>query len=232
MKNVIVNGLKIYSPENRQELIKKAMDSKSILVAINAEKIMHVDEDTLSIINDNIGYPDGYGAILALKQKGCTNSVKIPGCELWLDIVKSYSSHKSFYLVGGTENTIKETVEKLEMEYPSMSIVGSRNGFFNDQSQIDKLIEDIAFRKPDIVFVAMGSPKQEQLMKRMQIRHSALYQGLGGSFDVYTGNVNRAPNIFIKLNLEWLYRLLQEPTRIKRQIYLAKFIYDVGRKKY
>jgi len=87
------------------------------------------------------------------------------------------------------------------------------------------LIKDISNRKPDVIFVAMGSPKQELLMEDMQKQHPALYQGLGGSFDVYTGNVDRAPTWWVSKNLEWAYRLLKQPSRIKRQIHLVRFFY-------
>ena len=87
------------------------------------------------------------------------------------------------------------------------------------------LIKDLFRKKPDVVFVAMGSPKQELLMEEMQQKHAALYQGLGGSFDVYTGNVDRAPKWWVKNNLEWAYRLVKQPSRIKRQIHLVRFLY-------
>ena len=87
------------------------------------------------------------------------------------------------------------------------------------------MIEDIAEKRPDVVFVAMGSPKQELLMEEIQKRHKAIFQGLGGSFDVYTGHVPRAPKWWVDHNLEFAYRLLKEPKRIKRQIYLVKYAY-------
>lgn len=86
------------------------------------------------------------------------------------------------------------------------------------------LLDDIAAKKPDVVFVAMGSPKQELLMEEMLERHEAIYQGLGGSFDVYTGHVERAPKWWVDHNLEFAYRLVRQPSRIKRQIYLVKFL--------
>ena len=73
----------------------------------------------------------------------------------------------------------------------------------------------------------MGSPKQELLMQEMQQHHPAIYQGLGGSFDVYVGNVERAPRWWVKNNLEWAYRLVKQPTRIKRQIHLVRFFFKI-----
>ena len=73
----------------------------------------------------------------------------------------------------------------------------------------------------------MGSPKQEQLMERIQKEHEAVYQGLGGSFDVYTGHVKRAPEWWVNNNMEWTYRLLSQPLRIKRQVHLIRFFYKL-----
>lgn len=115
--------------------------------------------------------------------------------------------------------------------YPPYNIVGYRNGYLKEENAEEKLIEDIARKKPDVVFVAMGSPKQELLMERIQKCHSAIFQGLGGSFDVYTGHVQRAPKWWVDHNLEFAYRLIKEPKRIKRQIHLVKYAYWLITKK-
>lgn len=218
-----LNGVKTYAPQSREELISYAMSQKSILVAVNAEKILHATDATRAIINRNVGYPDGTGAVWALQKKGHKNTVKIPGCELWLDIVRSYHNTKTFYLVGGHQVVIDATVTQLKKEYSGIQIVNHRNGFIKNEEEQKELIEDIVSKQPDIIFVAMGSPRQELLMEEIQKQHSALYQGLGGSFDVYTGAVKRAPAWWVKNNLEWTYRLIKQPTRIKRQIHLVRF---------
>jgi len=223
MKSKKVNGIKCYAPASREELMEYAIIKNSILVAVNAEKILKANAQMKSIINRNVGYPDGVGAVWALEKKGVKNTLKIPGCELWLDIIKKFKNDKSFYLVGGKEEVIQRTVQKLETEFPNINIKGYRNGYIASDQEGQKLIEEISTKKPDIIFVAMGSPKQELLMEEMQKRHPALYQGLGGSFDVYTGNIKRAPDWWIKNNLEWAYRLLKQPTRIKRQVVYLKF---------
>jgi len=220
-----LNGVKTYAPQSREEMISYGFENKSILVAINAEKILHATDESRSIINRNLGYPDGVGAVWALEKKGCENVAKMPGCELWLDIVQQFYKDKTFYLVGGKEVIIQKTVTKLQNEFPGINIVSFRNGYVKTDIEKQHLISDIQDKKPDIVFVAMGSPKQELLMEEMQQTHSALYQGLGGSFDVYTGNVDRAPQWWVKNNLEWAYRLIKQPSRIKRQIHLIQFIY-------
>lgn len=220
-----INGVKTYAPQSRKELISYALKMKSLLIAINAEKILHATNESRDIINRNLGYPDGVGAVWALEKKGCQNVVKVPGCELWLDIVQQLYKDKTFYLVGGKEGIIQETLAKLEVEFPGIQIVNFRNGYIKTENEKLELIKDIKMNKPDVVFVAMGSPKQELLMEEMQQTHSALYQGLGGSFDVYTGNVERASQWWVKNNLEWAYRLIKQPSRIKRQIHLVRFMY-------
>jgi len=224
MKNTLINGLRVFSFSTRDELIDYVEKEKKSLIAINAEKILHTTEETRGLINKNIGYADGIGAVWALKKKGFKNTIKIPGCELWLDIVSHFYKSKSFYLVGAKEDVIQQSVEKLKLEYPGINILGYRNGYIRTDEERQHLIQTIANLKPDIVFVAMGSPKQELLMQEMQQHHSAIYQGLGGSFDVYVGNVERAPEWWVKHNLEWAYRLVKQPSRIKRQVHLIRFL--------
>lgn len=218
------NGVMVYPFESFDELIDFATSQKKLLVAINAEKILHATDQTRGIINRNIGYCDGSGAVMALKKHGCKNAVKLPGCELWLKMAEAqYHEDKSFYLVGCKQEVIDETVTKLSSEFPGIRILGYRNGYLKSEEERQTLIEDVAAKQPDVVFVAMGSPKQELLMEEMAQRHPAIYQGLGGSFDVYTGHVERAPKWWIDHNLEFAYRLVKQPSRIKRQVFLFKF---------
>lgn len=218
------NGVKIYPFGSFDELLDFAERQKKILVAVNAEKIIRATDQTRGIINRNIGYCDGLGAVMALRKHGCANVEKLPGCELWLKVTeRMYRAGKSFYLVGGKQEVIDETVARLKTEYPDIRIVGYRNGYLNSEDERRSLIGDVAEKRPDVVFVAMGSPKQELLMEEMAQCHPAIYQGLGGSFDVYTGHVERAPKWWIDHNLEFAYRLVKQPSRIGRQVFLLKF---------
>ncbi|MBQ3676324.1 MAG: WecB/TagA/CpsF family glycosyltransferase [Bacteroidales bacterium] len=219
------NGVKLYPFSSNEELIDFVSNEKKILVAVNAEKILHATEQTKSIINNNIGYSDGIGAVMALQKHGFANAKKLPGCELWLKIIESlFQQGKTFYLVGSKQEVIETTVRQLKQDFAGIQIVGFRNGYIQNDDEKKQLISDIVEKKPDVVFVAMGSPKQELLMEEMLQQHKAIYQGLGGSFDVYTGNVKRAPQWWVSHNLEFAYRLLKQPTRIKRQIHLVKFL--------
>ncbi len=230
MNPVEVNKIKIYPFQSKRELIEYVVDKQKILVATNAEKILKEDAKLQKIINNNIGYPDGVGAVMALKKKGY-KAAKIPGVELWHDIIEWYYKEKSFYFIGSTQEVIETTVSKLKQEFPKIDIKNYRNGYLKD-GDIKKIKADLLEKKPDIVFVAMGTPKQEYLMQEFMQVYPALYQGLGGSFDVYSGKLKRAPKIFLKLRIEFLYRLILEPKRIGRQSHLIKFLINLHLGKY
>lgn len=221
---VSLNGVLVHPFTSFSQLLQYVSGRKGILVAINAEKILHATPQTRDIINRNIGYCDGAGAVLALRRHGHPDAVKLPGCELWLKIVAALAPQgKTFYLVGGRQEVIEQTVQRLRADFPGIRIAGWRNGYLKTDDEKAALLADIAARRPDVVFVAMGSPRQELLMEEMMERHAAIYQGLGGSFDVYVGTVRRAPAWWVRHNLEFLYRLLRQPSRIKRQIHLVTF---------
>jgi UDP-N-acetyl-D-mannosaminouronate:lipid I N-acetyl-D-mannosaminouronosyltransferase len=220
-----LNGLRTYVYDSRQELIDFAIDKKAILIAINAEKIIKSNDSFQELVNKNIGYPDGFGAVWALRKHGFKNVSRTPGCELWLDIIARYYQEKVIYLVGSKPAVIEKTVEKLHLEYPGINIANYRDGYIKTEKEKEDLMQDVIDKQPDIVFVALGSPKQEIFMIELLKKHPALYMGLGGSFDVYSDYVKRAPLFYRKMNLEWLYRLLKQPTRIGRQLHLIRFAF-------
>ncbi len=218
----MINNVEIYSFESVEFFLDYITNEKKVLVAMNAEKILKKDTKLKVIINNNIGYADGVGAVMALKQKGL-DAIKIPGSEFWLDIVNRFYKLKSFYIVGSSQKVIDRTIEKLSDDFPAINIVGYRNGYLKDGEK-EQLKSDIVEKKPDIVFVAQGTPAQEYLMSDLMDVHKAIYMGLGGSFDVYTGFKKRAPKFYLDFHLEWFYRLLKEPTRLSRQIVLIRFL--------
>jgi len=222
MNYTIIKDYKINAFSSKNIFLESIKDCKKILIAMNAEKIMKNDERLKKIINNNIGYTDGFGAVLALKAKGL-KAIKLPGSELWLDIIHKFEKTKTFYFIGSTEKVIKNTINKLKKEYPHIEIVGYRDGFLKENDK-EKLMLELKKLKPDVVFVAQGSPRQEFLMDELITYHPALYMGLGGSFDIYGGDKKRAPKLFLNLELEWFYRLLKEPTRLGRQFALIKFL--------
>lgn len=220
-----LNGMKVFSFRSPKELLAYVDQHKGILVAVNAEKVTKATDETRAIVNDNIGYADGAGVVVAMHKLGHPEAVRIAGADLWLEIVKESYKEKTFYLVGGKQEVIDDTIEKLRKEFEGINILGYRNGYIKTDEERETLIQDVTEKKPDVVYVAMGSPKQEFLMADMMAQHKAIYQGLGGSFDVYTGRVKRAPLWWQKHNLEFLYRFLKQPSRYKREYYRLKFLF-------
>lgn len=223
-QRVDLRGVKIYPFTQAGDLIDFADSRKGILVAINAEKILNANPDTLEIINSNIAYCDGEWAAKAARQKGARVE-KIAGCELWLKIVERFHRTHTFYIIGATPQVNSETTQRLRRDFPDIKIVGARDGYLRTPAERQALIDDVAEKAPDVVFVAMGSPTQELLMRDMLARHRAIYQGLGGSFDVYTGKVARAPKWWIDHHLEAAYRLIRQPKRIKRNYKYITFLW-------
>lgn len=218
-----LNGIKTYSFTCVFDLVKFGITEKKILVAINSDKITYAEPRLKQIIEHNIGYCDGIGAVWALQQKGVNDVVKVAGCELWLEFVKKYYKTKSFYLVGAEAHVIDRVVQKLRHDYPGIQIPGFRDGFLKSESERQELIDDVVDKKPDIVFVAMGSPKQEYLMDDIYKQHPTIMLGLGGSFNVYAGEVKRAPKLFLCLKLEFLYRYLFNGVKLSRIMNDFKF---------
>ena len=220
---VKVNHRNIYPFKDKEEFLTQIQDYQGILIAIGAEKLLADNKRLISIINDNIAYCDGFGAVYALKRKGVL-AAKIPGAYFWLDIVKHFHKAKSFYLLGAKEEVLNETIKKLILEFPNINIIGSQNGYYQDEEIV---MNEIIAKKPDVVFTALGSPKQEYLMDKMLKKHSALYMGLGGSFDLYTGKAKPVPKWWNKIfKWEGLYRLFNDITnvkRIKRQKIIFKY---------
>lgn len=220
-----LNGMKVYPFGSSRELLDYVDLHKGILVAVNAEKVTKATDETRMVVNNNIGYADGAGVVVAMHKLGRPNAVRIAGCDLWLDIIRDSYKEKSFYLIGGKQEVIEDTINKLKQEYEGINILGYRNGYIKTDEERNALIRDIADKKPDVVYVAMGSPKQEFLMADIMKVHPAIYQGLGGSFDVYTGRVKRAPLWWQKHNVEFLYRFLKQPQRYRREYYRLKFLF-------
>lgn len=213
-KRIKLNDVEFFAFENKKEIIEYLKEVKEgILFAVNARKIMTSPDHIKKSISSNIGYIDGKGAIWAAKRMGYKYQIsRIPGVELWLEIVKAYPN-KRIYLLGAKREIIEATYTKLKSEIENINLVGYHDGYFN-QNDTQPIIDDIKNKKAEIVFVAMGSPRQENLMVDFVEKHKAIYMGLGGSFDVYSGYVKRAPKFFQIFGLEGPYRFLSNPKRL------------------
>ncbi|MFJ8234709.1 WecB/TagA/CpsF family glycosyltransferase [Ureibacillus sp. NPDC094379] len=230
-----VLGIQV-NTENYDELIPKVFErietkEKSLIVAINPEKIIKAKEDPAlkKLLNEaEFQIPDGIGVILASKiQKGQITS-RVTGVDMMLRLCQEAAKRKKpIFLYGGKPGVADKAADKLRKLYPGIIVAGTQDGYEKDQN---KVIEKINEAKPDLLFVAMGSPKQENWINanRDQL-HPTIYQGVGGSFDVLAGTVKRAPEAFQKVGMEWFYRLIKEPKRLKRQLALPLFLLEVAR---
>lgn len=181
---------------------------------------MLMDDDT-TIIADGIGVVKGAGML------GISVAERIPGVELAEHLLKTGNSlQKSIFLFGAKRDILDLLCEKIKEKYPKLNIIGSCDGYADDK---DAVFEQIKELKPDIVLVALGVPAQEMLIyKHIKDFSKGIFVGVGGSFDVLSGAKQRAPEFFIKHNLEWFYRILKEPKRIKRFYNNnVKFLFEV-----
>ena len=169
--------------------------------------------------------PDGVGIQIAAKYIKTPVEEKIAGIDLMKEIIKKSSvENKGIYLIGTTNENLKACVANLVANYPKINILGYKNGYF-DINNAEEILQDIKEKKPYALFVAMGCPRQEEFIVRyMGELPCKIFMGVGGSFDVIAEKVNRAPRWMIKLGLEWLYRVLKEPWRIKRLGSIPKFL--------
>ncbi|MGG0464168.1 WecB/TagA/CpsF family glycosyltransferase [Priestia aryabhattai] len=204
---------------------------KSFIVAINPEKIMKAQEDRelKSLLNQaTYQIPDGIGVILASKLKKGRIRERVTGIDMMLKLCKEATNNgKRIFLYGAKPGIADEAKAKLEEMFPGILIVGTLNGYEKNEEVIERTINDSG---AEIVFVALGSPAQENwIIAHKEKLNPFVYQGVGGSFDVISGRLNRAPAVFQKFGLEWLYRLLKEPWRWKRQLELPRFLLRVLR---
>ena len=172
--------------------------------------------------------PDGSGVVLASKILGTPlKKGKVAGVELAERILEMAAREGyTLFFLGGKPGVAESARDKMTAKYPGLRVVGCRDGYFEKQGeQSDKVTQLINESGADILFVCLGVPAQEKWMRanrdRLKVRVMA---GLGGSLDVFAGTAKRAPKIFIKLGLEWLYRLIKEPRRIGRMMKLPKFL--------
>ena len=169
--------------------------------------------------------PDGVGTVLAAKLLKEPVEEKIAGIEVVREVlIKANLEGKSIYLLGAKEEILKKCVENIKLEFPNLNISGFHNGFF-DLNNCDDIIDHIKVCEPWAIFVAMGSPRQEIfLSKIMNVSNTHIFMGVGGVFDIFAGELKRAPKWMISLGLEWFYRVIKEPFRIKRLMVIPKFL--------
>jgi N-acetylglucosaminyldiphosphoundecaprenol N-acetyl-beta-D-mannosaminyltransferase len=177
--------------------------------------------------------PDGIGMVLAARILHGRRLSRVPGCEL-MENICAMSARKGYgiFIYGAKEEVNSKAVETLAKKYPGIRIVGRSNGYVPKEG-MDALVEEINGSGAQILFIALGSPAQERWISEYGDRLTTVRvcQGIGGTLDVIAGEVKRAPEIYCRLGLEWLYRLMDDPSRIRRQKLLPVFAALVLREK-
>jgi N-acetylglucosaminyldiphosphoundecaprenol N-acetyl-beta-D-mannosaminyltransferase len=205
------------------------------VVTANPEIVMVAREQPSfqSILEQAVVVPDGIGIVYAAKWTNQPIAERVTGIELMEALMEQADRHRwKVYLLGASPDVNRLAAEKLAARYPGARIVGYRDGYFQTNEDED-VARDIAEKEPHLLFVAMGAPKQDQWIAAQWERLGVpLAMGVGGSFDVIAGKVKRAPALWQKLHLEWLYRLLSQPSRWKRQLAIPRFVWTVLREKW
>ena len=206
-------------------------DAPAVVVTPNPEMVMltRKDADFHKILNSaDLCVPDGTGVVWASKYSQSRIRQRVPGIELALNVMESPEGRaKRWFFLGGAPGVAQEAKDAMEARFEGLEVVGTHHGYFGEQDE-NELIEKIAASGADIVLVGLGFPRQEKWIDAHKHRlGAAVLMGVGGSFDVMSGRLKRAPKLFRKLRLEWFYRLLRQPSRIWRQRVLVKFVFAV-----
>jgi len=212
--------------------IKARMDrgDKSTIIAVNPEKVMAAQKDpqVKELINGStFQIADGVGILLASKLKKGTIKSRVTGVDMMARLLKyAAEDHHPIYMYGAKKEVIEQAAENIRRDNPGIEIAGLTDGYEQDESALIQRIND---SKATIIFVALGSPKQELWIRRNmdKLTNVLVFQGVGGSFDVFSGTVKRAPAMFRKTGTEWLYRLISNPKRLKRQLNLPRFLLKI-----
>ena len=209
--------------------------SGSFIVTANPEIIMYAREhpDYAQLIKQDADFvtADGIGVVKGAAMLGTPLPERVTGYDLMQELLAWANAQRlSVYFIGAKAEVNKIAVAKVREQYPQLTIAGARDGYFDldDQTVSQAVIDSGA----DLVFAALGFPKQEYFLKRIKAaRPNAVLMGVGGSFDVLSGTVKRAPKWMQKLSIEWLYRLVTNPSRIGRMMVLPRFLAAVRKHK-
>lgn len=199
---------------------KLTNQQQSHVVTINPEMIMQAGENqelSTSLCNADLNVPDGIGVYYALKIKGYKISSTVPGIEV-AEAALKYCTENSIKIafLGSKSEVIQLMLANMEEKYPGLDVCYYRDGYFSEDEE-EQIAMEISKTDPGLLLVALGVPKQEIWINKFKsLFPNTVMIGVGGSFDVWSGYVKRAPEIFRNLGLEWLYRLLSQPYRAKR----------------
>jgi len=215
-----------------EEELERAGPARAI-IAVNPEKVMRAqrDPELLGCLRAAaLLIPDGIGVVAAARLLRLGRLQRVAGSELMPRICALAAARaRGVFLFGASAEVNERAAAALARSYPTLRIAGRHHGYVPD-ADMESVVRAINDSGAEILFLALGSPRQELWMRRHLSALTAvrLCQGVGGTFDVLAGAVRRAPRVFIRLNLEWLYRLLAQPQRLLRQSALPRFALQVG----
>ena len=191
------------------------------LIGVNADKLLQMYDDPemdACVRHCEVVNADGASLVMAAKKLGVSLPGRVAGIDLMWELCGLAEREKHrVYLLGAKAEVVSKTVEVLAKRYPGMAIAGHRDGYFGDD-EFDAVVAEVEQTKPDIVFIGITSPKKERLIERFrELGAKGVFVGVGGSFDVVSGNIPRAPIWMQRANLEWLFRMMQEPRRLVKR---------------
>jgi len=169
--------------------------------------------------------PDSAGVLWAAKRFGTPLTERVSGVDIVQEVCRA-SADKGYriYFLGAAPGVAELAAEKLRLKFPGCNIVGARHGYFPEESDT-VVAQEVAESKPDVLFVAMGIPRQEKFIQSTSsIINAKVSMGVGGSFDVFSGKVKRAPILFQKMRMEWFWRLMLNPKKIGKVMLLPRFV--------
>lgn len=202
-------------------------DRPAVVVTPNAEIAYDAtkDKDFCALLNQaDLMLPDGAGVVKAAKILKTPLKQKVAGIDFATEMLQVFAQNGTkLYLLGSKPGVAEQAAEKMQQLAPGLIVCGTADGYFTEEAPV---VEKINASGAQALFVCLGAPKQERFMfdHQSKLKSVRLMAGLGGSLDGFAGNVKRAPKWMIKLQLEWLYRLIKEPKRFKRMLRLPKFI--------
>jgi N-acetylglucosaminyldiphosphoundecaprenol N-acetyl-beta-D-mannosaminyltransferase len=206
-------------------------NESKVILAVNPEKVMAARKNSAilsSLRKAGLLIPDGIGVVMAVRLLTGEKIERVPGAELMPAICnRAVEKGYKVFLYGASSEVNAGAVHALRERYSDLRIVGHQHGYL-DESEMPAFIDRINASQADVLFVALGSPRQELWMERYLPQLDVkVFQGVGGTFDVLAGSVRRAPKIFRRMHLEWFYRLITEPQRISRQIVYPVFAVQI-----
>jgi N-acetylglucosaminyldiphosphoundecaprenol N-acetyl-beta-D-mannosaminyltransferase len=224
--------------EDALRLVKESVESRRPLwiLAVNPEKIIKaIDNEKLGrlLSGADLFIPDGIGILWAGRILGKRFLERVTGVDLFIALTEEAARQNwRVYLLGAAPGVAEEVACRLQSRFPGLQVAGTHDGYFSREEE-KELVARIKKEKPDLLFVGMGSPKQEEFVSRYRKELEVpVCMGVGGSFDVLSGKKKRAPRFLQQLGLEWSFRLFTEPSRILRMKALPRFILLVLRKKF